>query len=253
VRILATYSIKGGVGKTATAVNLAYLSAKGGARTLLWDLDPQGAASFYFRIKPKVKGGGKRLIRGKVPIDPQIRGSDFEDLDLLPADFSYRNLDLALSETKKPERRLAKLLSPFADEYDVLFIDCPPSISVVSESVFHAADALLVPTIPTHLSLRTLEQLLKHLSKKGPKGLSVLPFFCMVDRRKALHRRIADGEDAPDGRFLDTRIPYSSIVERMGDHRAPLATWAGRSRASKSFEELWAEIRRLLPVEGAGR
>jgi cellulose biosynthesis protein BcsQ len=250
VRILATYSIKGGVGKTATAVNLAYLAAKGGARTLLWDLDPQGAATFYFRIKPKVKGGGKRLIRGKVPIDPQIRGSDFEGLDLLPADFSYRNLDLALGDTKKPERRLAKLLAPFAGEYDVLFVDCPPSISVVSESVFYAADALLVPTIPTHLSLRTLVQLLRHLKKKGPKGLTVLPYFCMVDRRKALHRRIADGEDAVGITFLDTRIPFSSIVERMGDHRAPLATWAGRSRASKAFEELWAEILRHLPVEG---
>jgi len=63
--VLATYNIKGGVGKTSAAVNLAYLSARGGARTLLWDLDPQGASTYLFRVKPKVKGGGRKLVRAK--------------------------------------------------------------------------------------------------------------------------------------------------------------------------------------------
>src|ERR1700678_838768 len=96
MRIYAAYNIKGGVGKTTTAVNLAHLSATGGHRTLLWDLDPQGAASFVFRIKPKVKGGGKALIRGKRPLDEAIKGTDFDNLDLIPADFTYRNMDLLL-------------------------------------------------------------------------------------------------------------------------------------------------------------
>ena len=87
-------------------MNLSRFAAKEGFRTLVWDLDPQGAACFYFRVKPKVKGGGRKLIRGKVPVDPQIRGTDFKDLDLLPADFSYRNLDLELDATKKPLKRL---------------------------------------------------------------------------------------------------------------------------------------------------
>jgi len=72
MRIFATYNIKGGVGKTATAVNLGYLAAKDGYRVLLWDLDPQGAASFLFRIKPRVKGGGKALIEGTRSIDAAI-------------------------------------------------------------------------------------------------------------------------------------------------------------------------------------
>jgi cellulose biosynthesis protein BcsQ len=246
VKILATYNIKGGVGKTASAVNLSFFAARSGARTLIWDLDPQAAACFYFRVKPKVKGGGRKLIRGKVPIDPQIRGTDFEGLDLLPADFSYRNLDLELNSTKKPLRRLAKLLAPFAAEYDYLFVDCPPSISVVSESVFYAADALLVPTIPTHLSLRTLEQLRKYLKKNGPEQLSVLPFFCMVDRRKTLHRQVTEpGYELPYP-FLETEIPYSSVVERMGNERAPLAVWSPRSKATKRYRELWEEIESLL-------
>ncbi len=164
MKVLATYNIKGGVGKTATAVNLAYLAAREGAPTLVWDLDPQGAASFYFRIKPRIKGGGKRLVAGKSELEDCIRGTDYEDLDLLPADFSYRNMDLFLEQAKKPTHRLRKLLEPLAGEYDYVFLDCPPSISLVSENVFYAADAVLVPTIPTPLSLRTFRQIKKFLA-----------------------------------------------------------------------------------------
>ncbi len=154
MKIFATYNIKGGVGKTATAVNLGYLAAKDGYRVLLWDLDPQGAASYLFRIKPRVKGGGKALMQGTKSIDAAIKGTDFDDLDLLPADFTYRNLDLVLDSAKRPVRRLASLLAPLKKEYDAIFLDCPPSISLLSESVLHAADLLLVPLIPTTLSVQ---------------------------------------------------------------------------------------------------
>ena len=153
MKIFATYNIKGGVGKTATAVNLSYLAARDGYRVLLWDLDAQGAASFLFRIRPRVKGGGKALIRGTRSIDDAIKATDFDRLDLLPADFTYRNLDLVLDAAKKPARRLGSLLAPLSAEYDVVFLDCPPGISLLSESVLHAADTLLVPLIPTTLSV----------------------------------------------------------------------------------------------------
>ena len=126
MNVLATYNIKGGVGKTATAVNLAYLAALEGAETLVWDLDPQGAASFYFRIKPKIKGGSERLFSGKRDLEDSIRGTDYEGLDLIPADFSYRNMDLLLEQAKKPERRLQRLLEPLTGSYDYVFLDCPP-------------------------------------------------------------------------------------------------------------------------------
>jgi len=108
MKIVALYSIKGGVGKTSSAVNLAFISACKGYRTLVWDLDPQGASSYYFRIKPKIKGGSKDLIAGKRELDGLIKGTDFENLDLLPSDFSFRNLDLVLDAKKKPTQQLKK-------------------------------------------------------------------------------------------------------------------------------------------------
>ncbi len=246
MKVLATYNIKGGVGKTATAVNLAYLAASQGMRTLVWDLDPQGASSYYFRVKARVKGGGKKLILGELDLDSRIKATDFEGLDLLPADFSYRHMDLELNQTKNPVKQIARVLEPLAREYELLFIDCAPSISLVSESVFRAADVLLVPTIPTPLSLRTLLQLLKSLREVKAKRLGVFPFFCMVDRRKALHRSTADLAGEIPLPFLRTEIPYSSHIEQMGIQRAPLHTFARSSAGADAYSALWREVRRWM-------
>jgi chromosome partitioning protein len=239
-RVLATYNIKGGVGKTSAAVNLATLAARDGARTLLWDLDPQGASTYLFRVRPKVKGGGGRLVRGKSDVEALIKGTDEEGLDLLPADFSYRHMDLALGEAKRPTSRLASVLAPLAGDYDYTFLDCPPSISLVSESVFEAADALLVPIIPATLSSRTLEQLGQVLDRGGPR---VLGFFSMADRRKRMHRELMASLAAEHPDLLETVIPASADVERMGSHRAPLVDFAPRSPAARAYAALWREVR----------
>ncbi|UCH47797.1 MAG: AAA family ATPase [Betaproteobacteria bacterium] len=253
MRVLAAYNIKGGTGKTTTAVNLAYLSAYYGARTLVWDLDPQGAATFYFRI-PERRGGGKRHIRGKQDLDSLIRGTDFEMLDLLRASFSYRNLDQTLAATKKPLKRFAQLIQPLASDYDCLIFDCPPGINLVSESIFFASDALLVPTIPTTLSLRCLDLLIEHLERNGPRSLRVFPFFSMVDSRKSLHKNICAAPPVKGARFLKTRIPYASVVEQMGVQRAPLPVFAARTPIDYAYHALWNEIETELdsPARGTG-
>ena len=242
LRVLATYSIKGGVGKTATAVNLAYLAAvQQGARVLLWDLDPQAAATYYCRVKPKLRGGVRKLIRGDSNLASRIRGTDFEGLDLLPGDFSYRHLDLDLDSLGKPRKRLRQLLEPLAAEYDYVVFDCAPSISIVSETVFKVADALIVPVIPTPLSVRTLQQLRKHLQRSDLQ-LPILPFYCMVDRRKSLHRELLETTHQAKIEMLTTHIPYSTWVERMGTERAPLAEFARSTEAAKAYRELWWEV-----------
>jgi chromosome partitioning protein len=242
-RVLATYNIKGGVGKTSTAVNLAYLAARGGAATLLWDLDPQGASTYLFRIKPKVRGGGRKLVRGQTDIGKQIKGTDFEGLDLLPADFRYRHMDLALGSFKRPTRRLARLLEPLRSEYEYIFLDCPPSISLVSESVFEAADALLVPMIPATLSSRTLDQL-EPMVAGGPQ---LLAFFSMLDLGRSLHRELLVRLRAAHPlTMLGAAIPVSEEVERMGEERDVVLHFAPDSPAAIAYQALWLDVRSRL-------
>jgi len=246
MKVLATYNIKGGVGKTATAVNLSYLAARDGLRVLLADLDPQAAATYTLRVRPRVKGGGKALITGSRELDAAIKGTDFDNLDLLPADFTFRNLDLMLDATKKPTQRLARLLRPLRASYDLVFLDCPPGISLLSESVLHAADLVLVPIIPTTLSLRTLDQLTEFISDfDGPRP-EVLAFSSMIDRRKRLHKEIAERLPAERKDVADTAIPALSMIEQMSVRRAPVAAFAPRSAAARAYAQLWAEVRDRL-------
>ncbi len=245
--VLATYNIKGGVGKTSAAVNLAYLAARAGARTLLWDLDPQGASTYLLRVKPKVKGGGEKLVHGKSDASARIKGTDYDRLDLLPADFSYRHMDLHLDAAKRPTSRLARVLSPLEPDYDYVFLDCPPSISLVSESVFEAADALLIPLLPATLSARPLE----YIEQVAGDGVQRLPFFSMVDSRKRMHRDVMEEFIAERPEMLHTVIPLAADVERMGVTRAPLEEFAPRGRAAEAFRDLWAEVtERLLRRSG---
>jgi chromosome partitioning protein len=246
MHILGVYNIKGGVGKTAAAVNLAWLAARDGYRTLVWDLDPQAAATFYFRLLPGIAGGAAPLLQGKSPLEGLIKTTNYENLDLLPSDFSYRTMDLDLDQAARPAKQLLKLLRPLSQEYDYLFLDCPPNISLVSENVFRAADALLIPTIPTILSQRTLQQLLDFIQGHDLRGVRLLPFFSMVDRRKALHLRML--EDMPQNypQMLRSAIPYASDIERMGVHRAPVFGYARRSASAQAYEALWAEVKQRL-------
>lgn len=241
MKVVATYNIKGGVGKTSAAVNLAALAAKDGFKTLLWDLDPQGSATFLFRVKPKVRGGVRKLIERRSDVEDLLKGTDIEGLDLLPADFSYRHMDLALGDTKRPEMRLGKVLQPLAPEYDLVILDCPPSISLVSESVFETADALLVPLIPATLSVRTFEQLLRFVADQVADPPDVVAFFSMVDRRKRLHREVVEGLGQQYRQIASAVIPAASAVERMGVERLPLVVSAPSSAAARAYCELWAE------------
>lgn len=243
--IIASYNIKGGVGKTAAAVNLAWLAASEGYNTLLWDLDPQGAASFYFNINAQVEKPLHKVIKNKKKLAGEIKRTSFRNLSLIPADFSYRNLDLLLDDKKHSLQHLRDLIWPLTEDYDFIFLDCPPSISLVTESVFQAADYILVPLIPTTLSLRTFGQLLS-FAKEHKQRKKILAYFSMVDRRKNLHRLIRDNPPFKDKYFLHTSIPYASDVERMGVRQQPLHIYAASSAAGRAFAELWNELKEKI-------
>ena len=111
MKVVATYSIKGGVGKTAAAVEPCLAAARDGVRTLMWDLDPQAAATLLFRIKPRSRAAARRSSGPPARSTDAIRATDFERLELLPADFSYRHLDLVLDGTKRPLRGLRRVIA----------------------------------------------------------------------------------------------------------------------------------------------
>jgi len=237
--------MKGGVGKTAAAVNIAYLAAKSDQNTLLIDMDPQASAGFYFRIKAARKHTLKTIIKGGTKIDKNIKATDFKGLDLLPADMSYRNLDILLDDLKKPQKQLKSVLSPLKKEYDYVILDCPPNITLVSENVFRAADVILVPIIPTTLSQLTYEKLMAFFKESNLRKSKIYAFFSMAEKRKSLHREIMKSLPGKHKRFLKSTIPFNSEVEKMGPEQSPVCVFSPGSQASLAFNALWKEIQKI--------
>jgi chromosome partitioning protein len=242
VKILSSYSIKGGVGKTALAVNLAFALRQAGQRTLLLDLDPQGAASFYFRVESAKKFQMRDANALSEGLRKNVRESDFPGLDVIPSNLGYRHFDILLDAMSKRRSRLRKVLEEFEDDYDAIIMDCPPNITLLSENVFRASDLILVPVIPTVLSRRTLDQLAGFFRDEELPGDTLVPFFTMVQKRNKMHREIMEELPASYPGFLKTTIPLSSDVEKMGLHRMPLLAYSHACDAAKAYSALCQEV-----------
>jgi cellulose biosynthesis protein BcsQ len=239
--VVACYALKGGVGKTAAAVNLAWLAAADGHRTLLWDLDPQAAATFLLRSKAKVKGGARKLLQGHSDVLDVVKATAYDGLDLLPAEALYDSADRDLHEAKKSQQRVERVLRPLADSYDLIVLDCPPGLSLLSTNIVSAAGLLLVPLVPSPLSLRTMDHVVELAAGVEPTP-QVMAFFSMVDARRPLHR---DVTALVQGKYADVAsatVPASATVERMGQRRAPVGVFAPHSPAAAAFHALWVEL-----------
>lgn len=240
MRAVAVLSAKGGVGKTTLAVNLAHASATvGGRQTLLWDLDPQSAATWLMRASPRAGTKARHAIAGDQDLRDCLRETNVPGLLLLPADRSLRRLegDLARTAGQKQVRRLLKSL---ARDFDRVILDVPPGLSELSERILSAVDLVVMPSLPTPLSARAEAQLAAELARRHDRGPALLPVWNMVDRRRALHRRtVAAAPERPV-------IPYSAAIEAMAIRQAPIAAHAAHNPVARAFGALYTEVERAL-------
>ena len=239
---VALFNLKGGVGKTASCVNFAYLAAKDGFKTLLWDIDPQGSTTFYYKVKPKDAQGIKKLISKDANLESAILSTEYDNLEIIAADNSAKSFDIMLEEMRGQKNRLKGILKQLENEYDFVFIDCPPGFSALSENIFSAADIVLMPIIPTTLSIRTYNMVKDYFKEKELDSAKLMCFFAMADRRKNMHNEIME-QLYKDKKFFQNYIPYLSEVEKMGIHRQPIEEYARSSYAAKCYHELWTEIK----------
>lgn len=240
---LALYNSKGGVGKTTSAVNLVYLAAGDNKKVLLWDLDPQASATFFYRVPPRLKGGVKKVVTGKKNLEKYAKSTRYDNIRLIPADFSTRKLDIIFNAMKKPKKRVKKLVGGIGDQFDLVFLDSPPGFSLLSENIIRGVDFILLPMIPTTLSLRTYLQIVEYFEDRGFDQKKIIPFFSLVDRRKKIHRELVEAYSVKENLFLKSYIPYSSDVEKMGKQCAPLNEYSQKSQAADAYRRLWQEIK----------
>lgn len=238
--VIAIYSVKGGVGKTTLAANLAWCSATISCRrTLLWDLDAAGGAGFLLGIEPHARRSAGAVIAKATDPARLIRKTGFANLDLLPADESIRAIEAQLTTLGK-RKRIAKLAAQLGKDYERIVIDCPPVLGETSAQVMRAADVVIVPLPPSPLSARAFDLVAKEVKANADPHPPILPVLSMLDLRRSLHKAARDAN--PDWPV----IPYSSAAEQCAVQRQPVGAFAPGTPAAQAFARLWTAIERKL-------
>lgn len=248
--VIGVYSVKGGVGKTTLAVDMAWRSAVvSGRKTLLWDLDPQGGAGWLLGLpesgaSPPALAAAALFQRESKPT-ALISATRYAGLSVLPADQSLRSLAGLLARIGK-RKRLARLAETLVAEYPRIIIDCPPVLNEISDQVFAAADLLIVPLPPSPLAARALPMIREEILANHPRHPPILPVLAMYDVRRKLHREVHNGFAA--GWPV---IPMSSAIEQTAVRRAPLGTFAAWTEANLRLQRLWDGVEAKLAVRAA--
>lgn len=253
MRILVVHNVKGGVGKTTAAVNLAYLAAASGWPTTLWDLDAQGAAGWYLGADGDTETRAKHLVRGRQSLTDLRQPTPWPRLDLIPGGAGVRHLDVWLDRRDDPLAVLRELVAPLAADRRLLVLDCPPSLSRLADAVCALADVLLVPLVPAPLSVRAWELMDQTLTRLDLDPARCFGFWSQYDARRGLQRALVESPPLPRGRLLRTSVPYAAAAERMGERRAPVCASTPRAGVSVAYAHLWAELRPRLREREAAR
>ena len=247
-RTIACANQKGGVGKTTTVVNLASLLALSGDRILLVDLDPQGNATSGLGIdRTSLERSSYDGIIDGVDLRQAIVRGSAEGVDVVPASIALAGAEVELAGAAARERRLRRLLEPLTGDYDHIFIDCPPSLGLLTVNALTAADAVLIPLQCEYYALEGLTQLLAtidlvrdHLNPRLAIDGVVLT---MADGRTNLSADVeAEARRHLDGTVYDTVIPRSVRLSEAPSHGRSIASYAPESRGGLAYAALAAEF-----------
>lgn len=245
MRTLAVFHLKGGVGKTTTAVNIAALAAQDHVRTLLWDLDPQAGASWVLGVEAAHKQN--KLWQGQTPVGPFIVSTAWPKLDVLAADLSLRKWQQTVASKADAETQMRHWLDQLSESYGLIVIDCPPSLTPQMEGVLRAVDRILVPVQPSQLSIRAYDDIRQHLS--WSKAKQWLPFVSMIDKRKPGHVRWVQEEAKHYPELLPVVVAQSASAERMLEQRSPVVHSQPDVPLARNFAALWRAIKPRLQLK----
>lgn len=213
-KIIAVANQKGGVGKTTTSVNLSAAIGMAGHKTLLVDIDPQGNATSGVGIdKRGVKLSSYNVIIEGIKANEAIIKTEFEKLDILPSSMDLAAAELELAEIEHRESRIKNALADVRSEYEYIFIDCPPSLGLITANALCAADSLLVPIQPEYYALEGLSQLMntvRRIKRTYNDRLEIEGvLLTMYDGRLNLTQQVV----AEVKRFFSRKV-FSSVIPR---------------------------------------